>query len=330
MYDSSRDTDYYLCPDLKETIMIRRPGLLAVLAITLAPLQSFAQFGGMGGMGVPMSPEEVRTVQVEMDGGQSIRGKLRLGSVTIDTSVGQYQIKPEKVKIIRLSGSEDKPGDEAGAVPRFRGVVITTSDKEIHGIVSIPTWTLAIDVGTLTLVPAKLKTITFTADSEKKTPVTPDAGGPGGKAGALRSSESKESPLKVDFIDAPGVVGLSLRGPKMTRVAAASSLNGVWHPQDLREPVEGQALPIVGPGVVVYGLGRYVYAFGSESHAWGVLELPEGVQASPTVGPGSVTVEHDGHTYTFNTKTGKWDHFDIRALLDIVEGKDKGNAGSKN
>src|SRR5262245_40636969 len=107
-----------------------RPGLLAVLAITLVPLPSLAQFGGMGGMGGLHGAQKKRTVQVEMDGGQGVSGQLRLDSVGVESDLGRYEIKPEKVKAIRLSKPADEPGVESNP-PRFQGTVVTTSDKEI-------------------------------------------------------------------------------------------------------------------------------------------------------------------------------------------------------
>ncbi len=111
------------------------------------------------------------------------------------------------------------------------------------------------------------------------------------KSTSVRLSESKETPLKVSPIWGPNAAALMLRGPKITRIAASSGLNGTWHTQDLREPVKGEAMPIVGPGVVAYGLGRYIYAFSAEAQRWDVAELPKGVHGTPIVGQNSVTVE---------------------------------------
>jgi RNA polymerase sigma factor (sigma-70 family) len=143
------------------------------------------------------------------------------------------------------------------------------------------------------------------------------------KARSLRLSEDKSTPHTVMIIEAPGIVALSMRGPKITRIAVFDENDGTWYPADLREPVD-QASPIVGPGSVVYTLGRRIYAFTSAAKQWDVLEFPEGVQPTPIVGPHSITSEHDGHIYTFNNQTGKWDDLDTRAILDTPE--DGGNA----
>ena len=44
------------------------------------------------------------------------------------------------------------------------------------------------------------------------------------------------------------------------RTAVADLASGTWHPQELREPVDGRVRPIVTQGLAVYNLGRYVYA----------------------------------------------------------------------
>ena len=119
------------------------------------------------------------------------------------------------------------------------------------------------------------------------------------KSSSVRLSDSKETPLQVTPIWGPNAAALMLKGPTITRIAAASDLNGTWHTQDLREPVKGQAMPIVGPGVVAYGLGRFIYAFSAEAQRWDVVELPKGVHGTPIVRANSVTVEVPGHIYTF-------------------------------
>ncbi len=58
-------------------------------------------------------------------------------------------------------------------------------------------------------------------------------------------------------------VALRLRGSKISRIAVADTASGTWHAQELRTPVEGQAVPIVAAGVAVYMLGRDVYAYGA-------------------------------------------------------------------
>ena len=352
-----------------------RPGLLAVLAIMLAPPSSFAQFGGMGGgmggMGGPQQVEEERTVKVEMVGGQTLSGILRhqLGPGG-RSRLGQYEISPGKVKVIRLSRVLDTAEEGQSPIPsKMQGTEITTSDKEISGVIQIPKhWKLEFDYGTLKLITAKLKDdhlhsrardeVGEHAGCAWRHPGSPKGLGhgtprdgsdqprysrydksiivtsPAGdkvtfvdletkKSTSVRLSESKETPLHVSPIWGPNAAALMLRGPKITRIAASSGLSGTWHTQDLREPVKGEASPIVGPGVVAYGLGRYIYAFSAEAERWDVVEIPKGAHGVPIVGPNTVTVEIPGHIYTFGVKTGKWNDLNIRALLETAAAKDE-------
>ena len=148
-----------------------RPGLLGILVVVLAPLSGLSQMGGMGGMGGgmmggPSALEEERVVKVEMTGGQSVSGKIRLGPIVVDSDLGQYELNPEKVKTIRLTKSVQRPangGDGGLPYTTIQGTVVTSSGKEISGIVHIPQWKLEIDDGTLSLIPAKLKTLNFAA-----------------------------------------------------------------------------------------------------------------------------------------------------------------------
>ena len=143
------------------------------------------------------------------------------------------------------------------------------------------------------------------------------------KSESLELSGSKDAPLEVTPILDENLVALMLKGPKVTRIAVADIASGTWHSQELRKPIDGQAVPIVASGVVVYNLGRDVYAYGAEAQRWDVAELPEGVRAMPSVGPGTATIESHGHIYTFAGKTGKWDHVDVRAILDVVGAEKK-------
>ena len=55
----------------------------------------------------------------------------------------------------------------------------------------------------------------------------------------------------------------------MTRIAVADTVRGKWHAQDLRDPIDGEIVPIVASGVVVYKVGRDVFAYASEAQALG-------------------------------------------------------------
>jgi hypothetical protein len=115
---------------------MNRTALLLTLLVMLASSPSFAQFGGMGGMGgagggnAPRAPgmmmqgggfvgqgftEVRRSVQIEMEGGQRLSGKIDLRPVIVDGDLGRYVIMPDKIKVIRfLKPANDVEGDGDG------------------------------------------------------------------------------------------------------------------------------------------------------------------------------------------------------------------------
>jgi RNA polymerase sigma factor (sigma-70 family) len=145
-----------------------------------------------------------------------------------------------------------------------------------------------------------------------------------GKAKSLRLAKSRDTKLKVVPIVSQGLAALYLKGPKVTRVAAFSVLDGTWYAQDLREPVD-EAVPIVSQSMAAYGIGRRIYAFSPVAKRWGVLELPEGVVAKPAIGNDAIICEHNGHLYVFSVKTGKWEDIDTRAAPDDQDGERAAN-----
>jgi RNA polymerase sigma factor (sigma-70 family) len=141
-----------------------------------------------------------------------------------------------------------------------------------------------------------------------------------GKAKSLRLAKARDTKLAVMPIVSQGLAALYLKGPKITRIAAFSVLDGTWYAQDLREPVD-KAWPIVGPSMAAYGIGRRIYAFSPVAKRWDVLELPEGAVAQPAIGSDAITCTHNGHLYVFSVKTGKWEDIDTRAAPDDQDGE---------
>jgi RNA polymerase sigma factor (sigma-70 family) len=141
-----------------------------------------------------------------------------------------------------------------------------------------------------------------------------------GKAKSLRLAKAGDTKLEVQPFVGPGLAALFLKGPKVTRIAAFSALDGTWYAQDLRDPVD-KAMPIISQSMAAYGIGRRIYAFSPVAKRWGVLELPEGAVAEPAVGNDAITCEHNGHLYVFSVKTGKWEDIDTRAAPDDQDGE---------
>lgn len=124
------------------------------------------------------------------------------------------------------------------------------------------------------------------------------------------------------------VVAVMVKASQITRIAAARQSDGIWNVQDLREPVSGQATPLVGPHVAVYRLGRYLYAFSSLKGKWDVIELPEGVDGIPSVSAHSAKVEAGGHIYTFSVESAEWSDLDLNAVLKAPGDEDPKKASS--
>lgn len=244
----------------------------------------------------------------------------------------------------------------AVSAPRPRGKVVTTSGQEIIGIIDIPMgFRLEFEFGSLRLEPSKLRSVTFLVPDPKAGAVGVGAASTGtvaeaageapappryfrhehsvivvspvgdratfhdfetGRSQSVELTGSKDAPIQVTPMLGPDLVALALDGSKIHRVAVADLASGTWHPQDLREPVEGRVRPVVAAGLAVYHLGRYVYAYSAAAGRWDVAELPEDLRGRTTVEPGGATVEGHGQIYTFLPATGRWQHVDVRAILN--------------
>ena len=333
-----------------------RPGMLAILALALGfvPSAGHAQFGGtgggqngFGGMGgrFTRQSEEQRTVEIEVIGGDRLSGPLRLGPIVIECTLGRYAIKPGKIQMIRFDPDAEAIPDQQGLV-NISGTIATTTEEEIAGVIAIPNdWSIATDLGTLTLDPAKLRSITFLPDPDVADSDRPDAGAespvsitarigkyfwiatPSGDQVALNDSETGETkslrltatdgaPLRVSPIYSAGLLALNLEGAAITRLAVFSFVDGAWHTQELPEPVSGSVSPTASVSVAAYNVGRYVYAFSSQANRWDILELPEGSAVTPAVSADAVNVNADDQYHTFSAATGAWTHIDLRGVLE--------------
>ncbi len=158
---------------------------LAIVVVLITSIPGYAQFGGMGGMGggmggmggmgmagrFPQQPMEEWNVKAEMDGDRTISGKLSLFSVIVDGDVGQYAIKPEKIKSIRFEKEVKVLENQMGY--QIPGTVLTTGDEKVSGIIHVPSWRLKIELGTLTPDPKKLRTVSFLSKTKSKDEAKP-------------------------------------------------------------------------------------------------------------------------------------------------------------
>ncbi len=81
------------------------------------------------------------------------------------------------------------------------------------------------------------------------------------------------------------VFALALKGPRITRIAAADTRTGRWYAHDLKEPATGELRPLfVAGGASLYHVGRSLYYFNGQTGNphWIVVEPPAGVTAKPT------------------------------------------------
>jgi hypothetical protein len=71
-----------------------------------------------------------------------------------------------------------------------------------------------------------------------------------------------------------GVLGMRLKGSKLTRVAVFNVESAKWSTLDLDEPTSGVVEPIaLGPGAVAYEVGRFLYVYHAETSTWDRLDI---------------------------------------------------------
>lgn len=154
---------------------------------------------------------------------------------------------------------------------------------------------------------------------------------------AVRLAPPDSPPLEVEPVQPlenslgdRRVFALALKGPRITRIAAADTRTGRWYAHDLKEPATGELRPLfVAGGASLYHVGRSLYYFNGQTGNphWIVVELPAGVTAKPTRDKvGRIHVEGGGHFFTLNLKTGKWDDLDLNAILNSAKEQEAGDA----
>jgi hypothetical protein len=298
----------------------------------------------MGGRVMTAGPTEVqRAVQVEMEGGHRLSGRIDLRPLTVETDLGRYAIMPEKIKIIRFLKPEN---DEAGKAadeqadmngpqakaraammvaraqnrrnlamvadpsnPSFpatmaRGKVVTTTDKEIIGNIYIPSdFSLEFDFGTLSLAAPKLRSITFT-----------DVDRPAGTADAGTAGAAKGEPSAPPryFRHEHSVIVVSPAGERVvlynleTGRSQSVALSG-----SKDAPLE--VTPILGPNLVALALQgptiTRVAVADLASGTWHSQDLREPVRGrvKPVVAPGLAVYDMGRFVYAYGAEAQRWD-----------------------
>jgi hypothetical protein len=83
-------------------------------------------------------------------------------------------------------------------------------------------------------------------------------------------------PIQVTPVElkGTGVLGMRLKGPKITRVAVFSVESANWSTLDLDQPAGGVVEPIaLGPGAVAYEVGRFLYVYHADTSKWDRLDV---------------------------------------------------------
>lgn len=151
------------------------------------------------------------------------------------------------------------PTGGAGMAALTRGKVITTTDKELIGIIQIPTdLRLELDFGSLTLAPIKLRMITFTEVNPKDSPVKSETAARGSREDAGRPAlREDESPPRY-FRQGSSVIIISPVGDRAmlynleTKKAESLELSGTKEAPLEVTPILAQnvvALMLKGPKV---------------------------------------------------------------------------------
>jgi RNA polymerase sigma factor (sigma-70 family) len=89
------------------------------------------------------------------------------------------------------------------------------------------------------------------------------------KLSSAKLNAADDHPLNVTPMYTGPVLGLKLKGSRITRIAAFDFYSRSWHTQDLIEPPKGNVLePTVDRNVVAYDLGRHFYTFTAGTNRW--------------------------------------------------------------
>ena len=141
----------------------------------------------------------------------------------------------------------------------------------------------------------------------------------------VRLNATEGHPIKVTpkVIPRTCIVGLSLEGPKITRVAVFNPESGKWSPLDLDEPASGVLQPMsLGYDALAYQVGRFFYMYSSKTSTWDRMDLHpitqgQPIRVTPTElkGTGVLGLRLEGpkipRVAVFNIESGKWSSRDL-------------------
>lgn len=330
---------------------------LAVVFVgsALVPATAPGQFGGMGGgmmMGMGQDPSPIlseRMAEVESGAGNQVKGPLKLAPVMIDSEFGRYVIAPENLRAIRFDFQENHhppmfmmPGQTLIEIP---GTLVARSGEEITGQIGIFTeLTMTTPLGTLTLSPGKLRTITFVdepADGGEALPEAPPAEPDAEPAPAAEAPADglvpAEAPAEPDALEPAGFFAPHSSRPGQPYSYDAGSELWVFSPtgdrivvknkrtgntKTLRLPASEDAplsvTPIANALVTALDLrGPEITRLAVYSQrGWHPIDLREPVseKASPVVYTDAAAYTLGRFVYAFAVQAGRWD------VLELPEG----------
>jgi hypothetical protein len=335
---------------------MHRTAWLAATALTLAPGVALAQYGGMGGMGGGMGGagmgggfgpvESRRAVQVEMEGGRRLSGQIGLGNLWVYGELGQYQIHPDKIKMIRFLKPANEPRDEDGddqppvaaaLVPApppgggnmnaqmmmrranpnnvmngqqstVRAKVILNSGEEIIGHIQVGNGVgFRLEVDYGTMIPATDKLRTMTfGEVEKK---TGSAGPDAARPRAAGDDRDASAAVPQYFRHGPALVVRPHGGGRITLYNMESKQS-----LELSGPEDGplEVVPIQGQDFMALGLrGPKItrIAVADNASGWHIQDLRQPAEGSvmPIVGPGVAVYRAGRYVYAYGVEAHRWD-----------------------
>src|SRR5262249_6200630 len=114
-------------------------------------------------------------------------------------------------------GMVNDASSRTGMATLVRGKVLTTSGQEVIGMIHIPTdFTLELDFGSLTLAAAKLRSITFAAETRKDKPAEAAPSSPSSNEKPPRTTPARESSAPRYFRQGSSIVVISPTGDHVT------------------------------------------------------------------------------------------------------------------
>jgi hypothetical protein len=297
----------------------------------------------MGSYMTAVGPTEARrAAEVEMEGGRRLTGRITLQPLMVETHLGRYAIRPDKIKMIRFlkpandaaAQKEDQmqrmmvmmrgqirraramaanPVDQSFEPTSMRGKIVTTSNEQIVGdLYVVRPFDLEFDSGTLRLAPPKLRSITFTVAERKTGSAETDAASPRA-AGEARGEP--EAPTR--FVRHGNHVIVA--SPAGDRVALCNLETGRSQSVALTSSKDApiEVTPILGQDLVGLELeGRKITRIAVADLATGTwhpqdLREPFDGRVRPILAPGMVVYNLGRHVYAYSVRAHRWDVVDL-------------------